>query len=219
VRATASTPPAALGGRIPALLRPLAVGLGLAAVVAGCAVGDAPPTPPITPGTDGTPREVNVVMKDYLFLPSVLDLAPGETVLFHFVNGGLAVHEAIIGDMPIQMAWEVAEAAHADPPPGPTPEVTVPAGMEGFRVVVASGETKDVRWTVPTEVSSPPVLGCHIPGHWAKGMQAPIRLVIAGRSPGFVTTTPRPAPTPSGPTPSGPTSSPPAPSASGPSIP
>jgi uncharacterized cupredoxin-like copper-binding protein len=167
----------------------------LAALLAACEVGEAPATPPITPGTGTAPREVNVVMKDYLFLPSVLDLSPGETVLFHFVNGGLDVHEALIGDMPIQMAWEAAEAQGADPPPGPTPEITVPVGMEGFRVVVASGETKDVRWTVPTEVASPLVLGCHIPGHWAKGMQAPIRLVVPGQSPFYVTTTPMPAPT------------------------
>ncbi len=175
--------------------RELLAAVVLAALVAGCALGDAAPTPPITPGTSTAPREVNVIMKDYQFVPSVVDLSPGETVLFHFVNGGLEIHEAIIGDMPTQMAWEVAEAAHADPPPGPTPVVTVPAGMEGFRVVVASGERKDVRWTVPSEVASPLILGCHIPGHWAKGMQVAIRLVLPGSSPAFVSTTPSPAPT------------------------
>lgn len=166
----------------------------LAVALSACALGEAPPTPPVTPGTGTSPREVNVVMKDYQYIPAVLDLVPGETVLFHFVNGGLAVHEAIIGDMPIQRAWEEAEAAHADPPPGPTPVVTVPAGMEGFRVVVESGERKDVRWTVPTEVAAPLILGCHIPGHWARGMQAPIRLVEPGQSPASVTSTPEPAP-------------------------
>ncbi len=171
-----------------------ALAAGVAILVAGCAVGDAPPTPPVSPGTGTSPREVNVVMKDYQFIPDVVDLVPGETVLFHFVNGGLAVHEAIIGDMPIQDAWEAAEAAHADPPPGPTPAVTVPAGMEGFRVVVASGERKDVRWTVPGVVAAPLILGCHIPGHWERGMQAPIRLVTPGASPAFTTTTPTPAP-------------------------
>ena len=139
-------------------------------------------------------------MKDYQFIPAVLDLVPGETVLFHFVNGGLAVHEAIIGDMPIQRAWEEAEGVHADPPPGPTPVVTVPVGMEGFRVVVGSGERKDVRWTVPTEVATPLILGCHIPGHWARGMQAQIRLVVPGADPAYLTSTPSPGPTmPAGP--------------------
>jgi uncharacterized cupredoxin-like copper-binding protein len=142
---------------------------------------------------------VNVVMKDYQYIPAVLDLVSGETVLFHFVNGGLSIHEAIIGDMPIQRAWEEAEAAHADPPPGPTPVVTVPAGMEGFRVVAESGERVDVRWTVPTEVAAPLVLGCHIPGHWSRGMQAPIRLVEPGDGLASVTRTSTPAPaSPSG---------------------
>jgi uncharacterized cupredoxin-like copper-binding protein len=191
----ASPRAARTAGRAIATLATLASAGALAALLAGCAVGQAPATPPITPGTGTAPREVNVVMKDYLFIPPVLDLSPGETVLFHFVNGGLDVHEAIIGDMPIQMAWEAAEADQVDPPPGPTPEVTVPVGMEGFRVVVESGETKDVRWTVPTVVASPLVLGCHIPGHWAKGMQAPIRLVAPGQSPFYVTATPTPEPT------------------------
>ena len=185
----------------PAVIHLLALAAALVAVVTGCGIGETPPTSPITPGTGSTPREVNVIMKDYLYLPAVLDLSPGETVLFHFVNGGLVVHEAIIGDMPTQRAWEEAEAEHADPPPGPTPVVTVPAGMEGFRVVVESGERKDVRWTVPTEVPAPLILGCHIPGHWAKGMQAPVRLVVPGSSPVFVTTTPTPTPAPAATTP------------------
>lgn len=165
--------------------------LAAAVVLAGCD-GSSSATPPIVPGTVDSPREVNVVMKDYQFIPPVLDLVPGETVLFHFVNGGLTVHEAIIGDMATQDAWETAEAANADPPPGPTPEVTVPAGMDGFRVVVESGQRRDVRWTVPAEIPAPLILGCHIPGHWAKGMQAPIRLVRSGASPFYVTVTPTP---------------------------
>jgi len=178
---------------------PIPLAVALAVALAGCALGEAPPTPPVTPGTGTSPREVNVVMKDYEYIPAVLDLVPGETVLFHFVNGGLAVHEAIIGDMPIQRAWEEAEAAHAEPPPGPTPAVTVPAGLEGFRVVVESGERKDVRWTVPTEVAAPLIIGCHIPGHWARGMRAPIRLVEPGGNPASVTSTLATAPvTPAG---------------------
>ena len=175
----------------------------VALVLVGCDVGGGPATPPIVPGTVEAPREVNVVMKDYQFIPPVLDLAPGETVLLHFVNGGLTVHEAIIGDMATQDAWEVAEAPFADPPPGPTPVVSVPVGRDGFRVVLESGERRDIRWTVPTAIPSPLILGCHIPGHWAKGMQVPIRLVRSGASPFYVTVTPAPSVTlPPAPTPS-----------------
>ena len=164
-----------------------------ALVLAGCDIGGSPATPPIVPGTADAPREVNIVMKDYLFIPPVLDLAPGETVLFHIVNGGLVVHEAIIGDMATQDAWEAAEAPFADPPPGPTPVVTVPAGVDAFRIVVDSGGERDIRWTVPSDIPSPLILGCHIPGHWAKGMQVPIRLVRSGASPFYVTVTPAPS--------------------------
>ena len=68
-----------------------------------------------------TPREVNLITKDYSYLPDVLDLVPGETVLLHVINGGLVTHEAIIGDAATQEAWAVAEAATEGAPPGPTP--------------------------------------------------------------------------------------------------
>ncbi len=104
---------------------------------------------------------------------------PGETVLLHVINGGLVVHEAIIGDQSVQDAWEVAEAAAASPPPGPTPVVSVPPGVSGIRIVVASGQRVDLAWTVPSGVASPGapawIVGCHIPGHWERGMQIPVR--------------------------------------------
>ena len=39
--------------------------------------------------------EVNIVMKDWIFLPDPVDVVPGETVLLHVVNGGLEVHELV----------------------------------------------------------------------------------------------------------------------------
>jgi uncharacterized cupredoxin-like copper-binding protein len=119
---------------------------------------------------------VNIVAKDYLFLPSEVELVPGETVLLHVVNGGLAVHEAVIGDQAVQDAWEIAEAATVDAPPGPTPVVSVPPGVAGLRVVVASGQREDVLWTVPLG-EGPLIVGCHIPGHYARGMHVPVRIV------------------------------------------
>ena len=106
----------------------------------------------------------------------MLDLVPGETVLLHVINGGLEVHEAVIGDGAVQDAWEAAEAATADAPPGPTPVVSVPPDVAGVRIVVASGQRVDVVWTVPADAPASPtpwVVGCHIPGHWARGMQIP----------------------------------------------
>ncbi|HET7474337.1 MAG TPA: hypothetical protein VFJ71_14530 [Candidatus Limnocylindrales bacterium] len=154
-------------------------------VIAGCAIGaPAGPTPPIRAGSSGGPREVNVVLKDWVFLPDPVDVIPGETVLLHVINGGLEIHELVIGDGAVQDAWEVAEAAAANPPPGPTPVVRVPPGEEGIRIVVPSGQRVDLTWTVPASAADVAalVLGCHIPGHWDKGMRAMLR--VAGPSGG-----------------------------------
>ena len=149
---------------------------GLAITLAGCTA--AAPSPPghIVPGTTTAPREVNVIARDYVFAPDPLELVPGETVLLHVINGGLEVHEAVIGDAAVQDAWETAEAATAGRPPGPTPVVSVPPAVAGLRVVVASGQRVDVAWTVPATAGGTAwVVGCHIPGHWARGMQVPVR--------------------------------------------
>lgn len=158
--------------------------LAVAAAISGaCEAGPAPATPPIVPGASVAPREVNLIAKDYSFVPATLDLVPGETVLLHVINGGLEVHEAIIGDVGVQDAWERAEAAVAGAPPGPTPVVSVAPEVAGLRIVVRSGERVDVVWTVPTGDAggSPPpfIVGCHIAGHWERGMQVPVRWVGA----------------------------------------
>ena len=95
------------------------------------------------------------------------------------MNGGLDVHEAIIGDSRVQDAWEAAEAKTVGAPPGPTPVVSVPPDVAGLRVVVPSGGRVDVRWTVPADAADSGAwfVGCHIPGHWEKGMVVPVRWV------------------------------------------
>ena len=128
------------------------------------------------------PRDVNLIARDYVFVPPTLDLVPGETVVLHVINGGLTVHEAIIGDATVQDAWEAAEAAAADPPPGPTPAVSVPPELAGLRIVVESGQRVDIAWTVPL-TSETLVVGCHIPGHWDGGMRIPVRFVGATQAP------------------------------------
>lgn len=157
--------------------------LALVAAATACEAGPAAATPPIVAGASEAPREVNLIAKDYEFLPATLDLVPGETVLLHVINGGLEIHEAIIGDRAVQDAWERAEAANAGAPPGPTPVVSVPPDVMGLRIVVRSGERVDVAWTVPAgdPAGNPPplIVGCHIPGHWERGMQVPVRWVGA----------------------------------------
>jgi len=154
----------------------------LLAALGGCEASGPPATPPIVPGSSATPREVNVVLKDWIFLPDPVDVVPGETVLLHVVNGGLEIHELVIGDIAVQDAWEAAELATLNAPPGPTPVVSVPPGLAGIRVVVPSGQRVDLTWTVPSSAADVGrlLLGCHIPSHWAKGMRA--SFVVAGAS-------------------------------------
>jgi len=160
----------------------------LLAALAGCSDADPSPPGPIVPGTAASPREVNVIARDYTFAPDAVAFVPGETVLLHVINGGLEVHEAVIGDAAVQDAWEAAEAATAGRPPGPTPVVSVPPDVAGIRIVVRSGERVDVTWTVPADASAagrPWVVGCHIPGHWERGMQVPVHWVGGGSSPSY----------------------------------
>src|SRR3954469_21720403 len=119
----------------------------MALVVAGSGIGGpgAPPprrggtsAPPGDARTSAAPREVNMVLKDWVFLPDPVDVVPGETVLLHVVNGGLEIHELVIGDQRVQDAWEATELATIDAPPGPTPVVSVAPDVTGLRVVVAS---------------------------------------------------------------------------------
>ena len=158
-------------------------------LVTACEPGPPPPTPPISPGSARAPREVNIIAKDWQFLPDPVDFVPGESVLLHIVNGGLDIHEVVIGEAAVQQAWEDAEAAAAIHPPGPTPAVSVPPGTRGLRVVVESGKRVDVAWTVPADGAGDGasagqlMIGCHIPGHWEKGMVVPIRFVRPSPAP------------------------------------
>ncbi|HXG40222.1 MAG TPA: hypothetical protein VNJ28_04695 [Candidatus Limnocylindrales bacterium] len=149
----------------------------VAAVSVACSPA-APTPPPIgEPGTPARPREVTIVAREYTFSPSVVRLVPGETVLLHVVNGGLELHEAVLGDAVVQTTWEHAwRAAVASPlPPGRTPAPSVPPDTGGLRIVVASGQRADALYTVPA--GGDLVVGCHVPGHWERGMRVPVELV------------------------------------------
>jgi len=155
-----------------------------AGLVAGaCDGGSVASTPAITPGTAGAPRQVNVILKDYVFVPGIVDLVPGETITLNVVNGGLDVHELVLGPQAVQDAWEAVEETAANPPPGPTPAVSVPPALAGLRVVARSGETRTVTYTVPSNAGEQLLLGCHISDHWEKGMAGAVRFVGPGGVP------------------------------------
>ena len=151
------------------------------ALLAAC--GEPGTTPTITPGTAAHPRTVIIVAKDYTYVPPIVDLVPGESVVLQVLNGGLVIHEVVIGGVDVQDAWEAAEGATAGAPPGPTPQVSVAPDVAGLRIVVKSGERVDVPWTVPKDAATRDAasggwfVGCHVPGHWQEGMVVPVRFV------------------------------------------
>ena len=155
-------------------------------VVAACDAGPAV-TPAITPGTAAHPRAVVILAKDFAFIPPIVDLVPGETVVFQVINGGLVAHEAVVGTASVQAAWEAVEAPTASVPPGPTPVLSVAPDIAavGVRVFVGSGQRNDAPWLVPASAANDGSwsIGCHIPGHLAAGMIVPIRFVGPGGVP------------------------------------
>ncbi len=129
-------------------------------------------------GSADAPRDVSVIMRDYLFQPDPLRLIAGERVRFTILNGGLEPHEFVLGDDEVQRAWEAADAAATPPLPLTTaPPASVPPGTGGVRVLLASGGQASAVFDVP--VTGDLFLMCHVPGHVEAGMVGEVRLVSA----------------------------------------
>jgi len=148
----------------------------------------AAPAPSVSiarPGTAAQPRDVVVIMRDYLFDPTPLVLVPGETIRLTVFDAGLQPHELVLGDRDVQAAWAAAHAAATPPAPFATPPAaSVPPGTAGLRVWVGSGNRATVDWTVPTETQL--LLMCHLPGHIEQGMvgRVDLRTELTPGSPG-----------------------------------
>lgn len=151
----------------------LAVGL----VVLGARLAGRPaPAPDLSsPGTPDHPRQINVIMREYVFNPSTLYLVAGETVVFQLFNGGLVAHEFVLGDEAVQAAWQAADRATPPAPFATPPPASVPPDTAGERVLLASGESATVSYRVPAGEQLH--LFCHLPGHAERGMVAEVVLV------------------------------------------
>jgi uncharacterized cupredoxin-like copper-binding protein len=139
---------------------------------------DAPP-PAATPGTAAEPRDVTVIMRDYLFEPRPLLLMPGETVRIHVFNAGMVEHELTLGDGVVQEAWARADAAATPPAPfatRPPPSVAVDPG--GLHLILPPGGHATFVYRVPLEEGLRML--CHLPGHVERGM---VGLVVSSASP------------------------------------
>jgi uncharacterized cupredoxin-like copper-binding protein len=127
------------------------------------------------PGTSAHPRDVVVIMRDYLFDPTPLVLVPGETIRLTVFDAGLQPHELVLGDDAVQRAWVEAHAAATPPAPFATaPAASVPPDTGGLHVWLGSGQETTVQYTVPA--TGELLLMCHLPGHLEKGMQGRVEL-------------------------------------------
>lgn len=145
----------------------LAVAAMTAGVVTACA-----PDPYDGPGAgrdvvdDDGLRVVEMEMTEMAFGPANINVTAGETVRLRFHNSGLAVHEAVIGDLAFQeehdaeMAGGSAHQADSHEQSADAPEA----------LVVAAGDTTDMVYTARDAGAL--IIGCHQPGHWDAGMQA-----------------------------------------------
>jgi uncharacterized cupredoxin-like copper-binding protein len=157
--------------RWPVVVTVAALALAGVLVYVGGRMSAAPAAPPDLshPGTADHPRDVTVIMKDYVFTPTPVYLVPGETVRFIVINGGMLEHEFVLGDTTVQQAWADADAAAT--PPGllaSAPPASVPVGTGGIRLLLNPGQQATAVYDVP--VGEQLQLVCHLPGHVERGM-------------------------------------------------
>lgn len=122
-----------------------------------------------SPGSAGetTPdRTVEVVMRDIVFEPAVVEVQAGETVRFVFRNEGELTHDAFVGDATAQAEHEQhmddAGGGHGDH--GTDAAVTVEPGRTA-ELVHTFGQAGTLE------------IGCHQPGHYDAGMKLAVEVM------------------------------------------
>jgi uncharacterized cupredoxin-like copper-binding protein len=109
------------------------------------------------PGT----RTVVLTVHHSRFSVSDLRVRPGEAVVFVVRNEDPIAHELIVGPMSVQLRHESGRERWHPPVPG---EVSVRL-FDTASTTYTFGEPGTV------------LFGCHLPGHWAYGMQG--RIVVS----------------------------------------
>ena len=97
---------------------------------------------------------VTVTIRHSRFVPDRLVLQPGRATRVVVRNEDPIDHEVVLGDMDVQLRHE-----HG----------TQTVHHERGAVSVPAESTASTGWTLPPGVGA--FFGCHLPGHWAYGMQ------------------------------------------------
>lgn len=106
-------------------------------------------------------RTIEITMRHSRFEPGEIVVDRGATVRFVVRNLDPIDHEFILGDEVVQLVHERGTEAHHPPKPG---EMSVPAGGSAVTTYVMPDGAGDL------------LIGCHLPGHWAYGMRAEVRV-------------------------------------------
>jgi uncharacterized cupredoxin-like copper-binding protein len=138
----------------------LAAACAVTLLTAACTVGGA------QNGTDANPRVIQLTVDGYHFVPDAIEVTVGETVRFVVANPTDMAHEVYIGTPAEQAADDAARASTA---PMQQPNITT---QYGYGVYLAAYSTVEFRYHFPNRDEV--MIGCHLPGHWAKGMKAVI---------------------------------------------
>lgn len=100
------------------------------------------------------------------FDPPLVEAKAGETITFRITNTATSLHEFFLGDKKAQEAHEQEMAAMGD--------AEMKMSDTEARLFLEPGETKELTWTFPAKAEVP--FGCHMPGHFAGGMQGSIKV-------------------------------------------
>ena len=111
-------------------------------------------------GGESSDQTVQVRLHYSRFHPEAFAFEAGTTVTFVVENADPIDHEFILGDEGVQLAHERGTETYHPPRPG---EMTVPAG-ETATTTYTFAETGEL------------IIGCHLPGHYAYGMRAVVRV-------------------------------------------
>ncbi|HEX2038757.1 MAG TPA: cupredoxin domain-containing protein [Acidimicrobiales bacterium] len=106
-------------------------------------------------GSADATQTVVLTARHSRFDPAVVPVRAGTTVRIVVRNLDPIDHELIVGDDEVQRRHETGTEPHHGDRPG---EVSVPAGT-----------TAATTFRMPASGDVP--FGCHLPGHWAYGMQ------------------------------------------------
>jgi len=137
-----------------------------------------------TPGKiAGLDREVRVVMKDYSYEPSSVEVKSGETILFKIVNEGKLVHEFGIGtsamhaehrkEMAKMMSHMVVDTQQIREDGKVTEQVRM-SHHHPNSILLQPGEIGSLLWHFlePAELQ----FACNVPGHYELGMIGTIQV-------------------------------------------